>query len=167
MYHIGDFVVKANEGICKIEDIKGLEMPGVSKDKLYMLLVPIENPSVIVYLPLEGAEEKLRDVLTEEEAGGLIDRIPYIKEAEITDEKQREKVYKDAILSGSPEKLISVIKSIFRRKIDREKQGKKNGSVDERFFKTAEDRLYCELAFAMNKQKDEIKQFIIDALSGK
>lgn len=167
MYHIGDFVVKANEGICKIEDINYLDIPNVPKDKMYMLLVPVENPSVKVYLPVDGAGEKLRDVITEEEAGKLIKRIPDIKAAEITDEKQREKMYKDAVLSSNPEQLVAVIKTIYDRKIKRENQGKKTGSVDERFFKVAEEKLYAELAFAMKKHKDEMKQFIIDAVGGK
>jgi len=161
MYHIGDFVVKTNEGVCKIKDIKSLDISGVPKDKLYLFLVPVENPTVCVYLPADGAENALRQVITEEDAVKLLDSIPDIKVMQITDEKRREKEYKDAVSRGDPYQLASVIKTIYKRKIDRENQGKKNGSVDERYFKIAEDRLLSELALVMKKTKEEIKNIIL------
>ena len=42
MYKIGDYVVKANNGVCKIEDILHPDLPGIDKDKMYYLLIPIE-----------------------------------------------------------------------------------------------------------------------------
>ena len=167
MYNVGDYVVKAAEGVCKIDEIKALDMPNISKDKLYLHLVPVDNPSIKVYLPQDGAEEKLRNVITEKEATSLISRIPDIKPAEIPEEKQRDKVYKEALLSSSPEQLVAVIKAIYLRNEKRQSQGKKNGAADEHFFKAAEDRLYSELAFTLKKDKEDMRKYIIDCINSK
>lgn len=167
LYKVGDYVVKATEGVCKIVEIKPLDMPNISKEILYLHLVPVENPSVKLYLPETSANEKLRDVITEEEAVALIASIPEIKPADIPEEKQRDKVYKEALLSSNPQQLVAVIKAIYERSAQRQKQGKKNGAVDEHFFKAAEDRLYAELAFAMKKDKEDMRKYIIDCINSK
>lgn len=166
MYKVGDYVVKATEGVCEIVAIEPLDMQGISKDVLYLHLVPVENKSVKLYLPESGAKDKLRDVITEEETLKLIDNIFNIEPVEIPYEKQRDKVYKEALLSSDPEKLVAVIKAIYIRNEKRQIEGKKNGAVDEHFFKAAEERLYAELAFALKKDKEEMKEFIIRKING-
>ena len=84
---------------------------------------------------------------------------------EIPYEKQRDKVYKEALLSSDPEKLVAVIKAIYIRNEKRQSEGKKNGAVDEHFVKAAEERLYAELAFALKKDKEEMKEFIIEKIN--
>ncbi len=162
MYSVGDFVVKATEGVCEIVAIEPLNMPNISKDIKYLHLVPVENSTVKLYLPETHAQDKLRDVIGAKEAEELISRIPDIKPAEIPEEKQRDKVYKEALLSSNPEQIVAVIKAIYNRNSLRQSQGKKNAAVDEHFFKAAEDRLYAELAFAMKKDKNEVKKYIIE-----
>ena len=43
MYEIGSYVVKANNGVCRIEDILHLDLPGTDRNRLYYLLIPLEN----------------------------------------------------------------------------------------------------------------------------
>ena len=166
MYNVGDYVVKAADGVCRIVAIKPLDIPNIPKDKLYLHLEPIENPTVKLYIPQDSAEEKLRDVITEEEASQLISEIPEIEPTDISEEKQRDKVYKEALLSGSCQQLVAVIKAIYSRNEQRQNAGKKNGAVDERFFKAAEDRLYAELAFALKKNKDDMSEYIKKTING-
>ena len=165
MYCVGNYVVKAPEGVCKIEAIAALDIPNVPKDKMYLHLVPVENTTVKLYLPQDNAADKLRDVITEDEAVGLIEKIPCIEPAEIPEEKQRDKVYKEALLSSNPEQLVAVIKAIYMRNEKRLSQGKKSGAVDEHFFKAAEERLYAELAFALKRDKDDMRTYIIDTIN--
>ena len=56
---------------------------------------------------------------------------------------------------------------MYHRKERRTAQGKKNTSVDEHFFKLAENNLYTELAFAIGREKDEMRQIIADKIAGK
>ena len=166
MYNVGDYVVKATEGVCEIVAIEPLDIPNVPKDRLYLHLVPVENSTIKLYIPQDTAEEKLRGVTTEEQATDLISRIPDITPVEIPEEKQRDKVYKEAFLSGSCEQLVAVIKAIYTRNEKRINAGKKSGAVDEHFFKAAEDRLYSELAFALKKDKNEMREYIKKCING-
>lgn len=42
--------------------------------------------------------------------------------------------------------------------------GKKNTATDERYFKLAEEYLYSELAFALDKNKNEMCKFIEETI---
>ncbi|MBO5094731.1 MAG: CarD family transcriptional regulator [Lachnospiraceae bacterium] len=167
MYKIGDYVVKANNGVCRIENILHPDLPGIDKNKLYYLLVPVESKHSKLYVPANAPENALRKALDEESAWEIINGIPDVEAAWIANDKLREQAYKEAIHSCDPNALISIIKNLYLRKRQRSEQGKKSTATDERYFKLAEDTLYAELAFALNKDKSEMKQLIIDTIDQK
>lgn len=167
MFEIGDYVVKANIGICKIEDIGCLDISTENKNRKYFFLNPIGEVNSRLYVPVDKADVGLRKVVTKEEAWKIIEQIPAVEEAWISDDKQREQTYKEAIHSCDLQKLISIIKNMYHRKERRTAQGKKNTSVDEHFFKLAENNLYTELAFAIGREKDEMRMIIADKIAGK
>ena len=102
--------------------------------------------------------------MTKADALALIDSIPEIEAVWIANDKLREQAYKEALQSCEPHALISIIKNLYLRRMQRIEQGKKSTSTDERYFKLAEEALYRELAFALEKEKGEMRQFITDAL---
>ncbi|MBR0149197.1 MAG: CarD family transcriptional regulator [Lachnospiraceae bacterium] len=160
MYQVGDYVVKVNHGVCRVEDIVELEGMTGDKGKRYYLMVPRDDKSSKLYVPVEGKNDNIREVMSADEAEAFIKRIPDIAIAVIESDKLREQEYKAAIRSGSPDKLVSIIKNICRRNIEREEQGKKNTTVDERYFKQAENILFSELAFALDIEKSEMGDHI-------
>jgi len=164
MFKVGDFVMKANNGICRVDNIGHLEMSGANKEKLYFFLTPLNEVHTKLYVPTDKEDSGLRKVITEEEAWKFIEAIPHIDEAWITDDKQREQRYKEAIQSCDPEKLMAIIKSMYHRKQKRTALGKKNTSIDEHFFKLAENNLYTELAFAIGKNKDDMQDIISEKI---
>lgn len=164
MYEIGSYVVKANNGVCRIDDILHLDLPGTNKDRLYYLLIPLESKSSKLYVPTDTAEQTLRKALTEEEAWAVIRSIPDTEAAWITNDKLREQAYKEALHNCDPLALISIIKNLYLRKQQRNEQGKKSTATDDRYFKLAEDHLYAELAFALGREKSEMHQIIADTL---
>ena len=165
MYEIGDYVIKANNGVCRIDDILHLDLPNTDKSRLYYLLIPIDNKNAKLYVPTDAPENTLRKALDEEAAWEVIHKIPEVEAAWITNDKLREQAYKEAIHSCSPTALISIITNLYLRRKQRLEQGKKNTATDERYFKIAEDNLYSELAFALGKEKSEMRQLIADTIS--
>ena len=163
MYKIGDYVIKANNGVCKVEAIMPMDVPGESEDRMYYLLIPQEDKNARVYIPVDMADS-IRKALDEEGAWKVIHKIPQIHEAWISNDKQREQEYKKAIQSGEPEALVGIIKNLYSRRQKRFAQGKKSTATDERFFKLAEDHLYEELAFALGRQKSEMSQLITETI---
>ena len=58
MFKKGDFVVNTNNGICEIKDIVTMNMSGT--DKEYYLLVPINEQTAKVYVPIDLATQRIR-----------------------------------------------------------------------------------------------------------
>ena len=141
MYRRGDYVVKVPEGVCKIEEIGQFDISGT--DREYYLLVPIAEQSSRIYVPTDNAAGRIRSVIKKAEAMQLIKSIPRINEKEITSEKMREQEYKETILSGNPEKIVSIIKLLYSRRQERLEHGKRllqrmtdilNSRVTDRFL---------------------------------
>ena len=164
MYEIGDYVIKANNGVCRVEDTLHPDLPNVDKNRLYYLIVPMDNKNSRLYVPIDTAENSLRRALSEEEAWEVIEKIPEVEAAWIANDKLREQTYKEAIHSCNPTALVSIIKNLYIRKKQRSEQGKKSTATDERYFKLAEDNLYAELAFALGKEKNQMRQIIAETI---
>lgn len=160
MYQVGDYVVKANAGLCRVEEITCLEGKNVDKDKLYYLLIPASDEHMKIFVPVDSQAKGFRKALDQDGAWAVINSIPEIEEVSIENEKQREQKYKEAIRDNDPTMLVGIIKTMYKRKLKRSEQGKKSTAMDERYFKLAEDHLYEELAFALGKKKSEMCEFI-------
>ena len=167
VYEIGDYIVKSVNGVCKVEDILYLSMSEADENKLYYLLVPVDDKKEKIYLPTDTADSSIRKIMTEEEVWKLIDKIPKIEEERIGNEKLCERRYKEAVRSCDPEVLVGIIKMIYLRRKKRVEQGKKSTVVDERYFRLAENSLYSELGFVLHKDKEEICQLIAESVNSK
>lgn len=164
VYEIGDYIVKSVNGVCKVEDILYLSMSEAEEDKLYYLLVPVDDKKEKIYLPVDTTNLTIRRVMTEEEVWELIHKVPEIEEESITNEKLCERKYKEAVRSCNPEVLIGIIKMIYMRRRKRIERGKKSTVVDERYFRLAENSLYSELGFVLQKDKEEISELIAESV---
>lgn len=163
MFKKGNYVISTNNGICEIKDILTMNMSGTAKE--YYLLVPITKPTAKVYIPVDVAENRIRLVMTKEEAWDIIKGISTIENIWIENEKEREKTYKEALASRDPKRLIGIIKTLSLRKKERTNAGKKNTAVDERYFKLAENQLHGELAFVLGEEKQNIGKIIFEHIT--
>ena len=159
MFKIGDYVVNLKNGVCKIEDILNMNLSGESKE--YYLLIPQNEQNAKVYIPVDAADSRIRLTMDKEQAMALIKKMKDIEEISIENEKERERVYKEILNSRNPELLVSIIKTLYLRKQDRVKEGKKNTAVDEHYFKLAEKHLCKELAFVLQISQQELDEMIL------
>lgn len=159
MYSIGDCVVYSNNGICRVEDIVMMNMQG--DDKKYYLLIPINEKASKIYLPIDNTAGRIRMAMNKEQAMQLADSIGKIEEIHIRNDKEREAIYRDAYMSNDICKVISVLKAIFRRKAERQKNGKKSTVIDDKYFDLLKEQLYGELAYALGVEKEELEQIIL------
>lgn len=162
MLQVGDCVVSSSKGICLIKEETWENFSGAKK--LYFVLIPLQEKDSKIFIPVENAEQKMRKVMTEEEAKEFISKIPLVPELEIENERMREKEYKDAVYSGNPVTIVQVIKSIYVRRQDRLSSGKKVTAVDDRYFKMAIHALHSELAYAIGAKEEDMEDIIISAL---
>ena len=122
--------------------------------------IPVEESTAKVFLPVDIAEKRIRPAMNSDDAWRLIKEIKAVDETLVENEKEREKLYKEAINSRDPKQLISIMKTLYIRRQKRLEEGKKTTAVDERYFKLAENQLYSELAFALGVEKSELNEII-------
>jgi len=162
MFEKGNFVINTTNGICEIKDIVTMNMSGTNKD--YYLLVPLAEKTAKIYIPVDSAGKRIRLVMQETDAWNLIKEIKNVHETYIENDKEREKVYKEALSSGDPIRLVGIIKTLFLRKKERIDAGKKNTALDEKYFKLAETQLHSELAFVLGVDRSNITELIASNL---
>ena len=91
MYKKGEYIICGSNGICQVEDITTLDIPGIDHKRMYYLLKPVFSSGSTVYKPTDSDASALRPALSREEATSLIASIPGIPTISITDEKALEK----------------------------------------------------------------------------
>jgi len=155
MFEKGDYVVYSNNGICRVEDIVTMNM--LDEKKEYYTLIPINEPTAKIYLPLDHQGRRVRLAMNEEQARELCVKIGELEVLSVVNEKERERIYKEAIASNDPYILAGVLKTISGRKKARELQGKKSTSIDDRYLKVVENQLYGELMHALQVNKEELE----------
>lgn len=161
MFDIGQQIVYGTTGVCIVNKIGPLDSASGTGDRIYYTLLPFYSKESTIYTPVDNQKIVMRPILTKEEAESLIEEIPRIEKLWITDEKQREQNYKDALAKVDCRELIRVIKTIYPRKQERLAAGKKVTANDERYFNMAEDFLYKELAISLEMELDEVADYVV------
>ena len=137
MFKIGDYVAHYKEGVCEVVNIGKIDMG--SSDKEYYTLKPVYDAGGTVYTPVDNKRDQIRKLITKEEAENLIKEMPKIDIIGVTNEKQREGMYKNALLHNQCR-------------------------VDERYMSSAEKFLYGELAVVMEIPRDKVSGYVKEHL---
>lgn len=163
MLKIGEYVMKNSEGICRVDEQVMLQAADNAGEVPYFLLIPIRDANSRVYVRQADSYRDIRPVMSKTEANRLIGKIPEIGPASIESDRAREQIYKDAIRSMDPVRIVGIIKNMYERSAERMRQGKKKTSVDDRYFKLAEETLFQELSFALEKEPEAVREMIEEA----
>lgn len=164
MFQKGDKVVCGSKGVCEIEKITTLNIPGVDKTREYYILKPLYMASSTVYLPVDTAEKTMRNILTDKEAQELLLEIPKIPFIRIANEKFLEQEYKNCLKMDNCREWVRIIKTVYMRKQKRLEAGRKVTAVDTKYFRIAQDCLYGELAVALKLPRDAVEDSIKEIL---
>ena len=164
MFEIGEYIVYGSKGVCLVEDITHVDIPGASKDRLYYVLGQVENGAGKIYVPIDNEKVTMRKVISRQDATDLIQEMPQIEQLWIDDEKRREALYKEAMRTCDYHEWVSIIKTLYFRKKERTAQGKKITALDEKYLKAAENELYTELSLTLGIPKNEMSNYIKEQL---
>ena len=157
MFKIGDYVIYKRD-VCKIKNTKTSKI----NNKEYYVLVPIDDKSLIINVPMENINDNIKKIISKTEALNLIDHIKDIDIIKNVPDKMLESEYKKLLTSGEREDLIRIIKTTYLRNQNRINDKKKIGEKDNNYFNLAEKKLYNELSVALNMSYDEIKEYIFN-----
>lgn len=167
MFEVGEYVAYETKGVCVVEGITELSLPGATKGQEYYVLKPVYEETGTIYCAIHNSRVNYREMMTKEYAEALLDKITSIDEMWIPDEKQRESMYKEAMQSCDPERWVSIIKTLYNRRQSRLSQGKKTTNTDDRYYKRASENLYGELAIALGVDKKEMEEHIISKIDAR
>lgn len=160
VFQVGQLIVYGNTGVCRVEKIGPPDLVGAAEGVDYYTLSPYYSKNSRIFTPCDNDKVVMRPVISKREAKKLVDDIPEIKLLSIVDEKTREERYKETMRSCDCREFVSIIKTIHERKIQRLAEGKKVTASDEKYFNMAEDKLYGELAIALEMDKIKVKEYI-------
>ena len=165
MFEKGEYVVYGSKGVCRIQEISHVDIPGVDQKRLYYIMHPVQNSGQTLYLPTDSTKAVIRRVMTKEEANRLIHDIPSIEKLEVPNEKQREASYKQALQGCSGRDWISILKTLNQRKEERLAAGKKITALDERYLRVTEQELYGELSVVLGIEKENMHDYIQEQIA--
>ncbi len=162
MFEKGDMVFYKNIGVCVVDDITSLPFAMDVDQKYYVMRSLYKNG--VNYVPLDGELENIRNIISKEEAEGLINKIPEIEAQAILDLpiKELTDFYDEKINSGDPESILELLLSISKKKDYLFDEKKKFGAIDDNYLKKATDMLSEEFAAALDIEKDQVSDYVED-----
>ncbi len=164
MFEKGELIMCGGHGVCRVVDIVGNPIDRLDKKRKYYVLEPVFEKSSTIYTPVDNDKIIMRKIMNKEQAEELIERITMIDTVWIQEEKRREQMYKEAIRTYDCQSLVQIIKTLYLRKQNRLKEGKKVLSSDEQYLRKAEELLYSEMSLALSIPKEQVEEYIMQAV---
>lgn len=162
MFKIGERVVYGQGGVYEIVDVRDEAVLG-AVCRYYVLKAWGDKTEALVFVPVdnEALTSSMRYLMSKSDAERFIGRIGEIAPAEWNaDNRRRAENLRRAIQDGNHDEIISIIKSIWLKSLDREREGKRGYQTDETMLKKAEHILYTELALALGIDEGEVVEYI-------
>jgi CarD family transcriptional regulator len=163
MFKINDYVMYGLTGVCQITDIRRDEYFGNETE--YYVLRPVYSNTMTIKTPVNNPKVLMRAVLTKDEVLSLIATMPEKEPFVITNDKDKNTIFKTALKTGKNEERIKVIKTLYLEKEAKSMLNKKLAKVDDDMMKTAEGQLNEEFAIALNISPDEVVDYIHEYIS--
>ncbi len=160
MYQVGDQVVYGIHGVCNVVD---QEERMVDRKRLtYLALEPVGQDGSRYLVPTHNATAmaKLRHMLTKEELEVMMDSEEVLADGWIRDENLRKQTYRELIGSGDRQRLLQMVRTLYRHRKAQAEAGKKCHLCDENFLRDAEKLLVGEFSIVLGLDPQQAKQYI-------
>lgn len=154
MYQNNEMIVYKKD-VCKITDIKEIN------NLKYYILNPINDTSLKIQVPIDNKD--IRNLISKDEVNKIIKKMPSIEIIK-NNNKLLENEYKNLLKEGSFESLIKIIKTAYLRNKERLDNNKKKQEKDDYYLELAEKYLYTEFSVVLNKNINEMKDYILNTL---
>lgn len=168
MYQKGDYVVYGTKGVCLVEDVMEIDwgVGCISPEKLCYKLTPRFVKGSTIYAPVENDKTVIRSVMSAEEAETVLEEVRELETLLVKDEKEREASYRRALLSGNSMEWSRIVKTLYLRKRERQKSGKRMTCIDERYLHIAENILFGEMSMPLHLTVKEVEEKYFQEVSG-
>ena len=164
MFSVGDTVVYGSQGVCRIEGTQSKKIRGEYVD--YIVLKPVYDQNSTVFVPKNNEEllAKMREILSADEIYRIISELPERDPIWIDDDNIRKAKYQEMIDEGDRRKIMLIIKTLYRHKLEQEEKGRRLDQADEFILRQAEKLLHDEFALVLDIRPDEVVPFIMEQI---
>ncbi|MBQ4416960.1 MAG: hypothetical protein II868_04625, partial [Butyrivibrio sp.] len=125
---------------------------------------PATDRNAVLYVPVEGADEKMRSAISKKGAQELLAELEDIEEIEVESGKKADAMISDVIKHNETEEMMRLVKGLHKARAIRARDGKKLASMNERHLVTAEKLLYSEMAFSLKTDVAKVKERVMETL---
>ena len=162
LFQTSDNVIYGNHGVCCVIGISKIKSNTSDDEIFYYTLRPAYKKEIVVYVPVDNPEFRMRYVLSKNAAESLIQNIPQLSLLEIPTDSTRKSKLKEYILTYDLEIYIRLLKTLYIEKQVFAKDKKRTSALDDMYFNLVEEKILEELEFVLWKSRKQIREFIID-----
>ncbi len=159
-FKIGDIVVYGHCGICRIDAVESKCFDKKSEDYYVLSVMHNKNSKLFVPVNNEKLTANMRVPMTKEEIDSLLAGDNNYDVQWIDDKKSRPQYFKEIIRSGDKNKIMAMLRCIYRKKQELLSKHKTLPSGDERILNETEKLLNEEFAYALGIEADEVEDYI-------
>lgn len=163
-YHIGQYIIYRNRGICKVENIGKIDFSKSNQD-YYTLRPPFTTCNERIYVPVH-TDEHMRTAMTPKEAYTYLSELKQMNTKPCRSAKTTLLTahYQGLLSSDDINAHLKLFKEICQKEVIAKEKGKKLGETDKRFRTKVEQLLSEELAIALNESPEVSKERLYAAL---
>ncbi len=155
MFEIGKLMVYGTNGVCRVTDI--CPSPFDESDtRTYYKLEPTKGANLVIYTPVDNESVTMRELISANEAVGLLQSLPKLEPIVVPFDKKRREVYRDIIQTASPYEYLRLLKTVHLRRAEFRKTRRRLPDIDSDFEHTAREALYGELSVVLERTRDDI-----------
>ncbi len=158
MFKVNDLVVYENGGVCSVEEIGSPDF--VKDDEVYYKLQPIYDKSGTIYVKAKNNTHVIRPLISKDEATGYLEELSQIEPMYSSNDKERDREFKEALHSCECRAWFSMLKGIIKEKNRRIGVGKKLNMSDDRNMQKVGKLLTSEYSAVLDISFDEAKKML-------
>lgn len=162
MFNVGDIVFYSTTGVCEVKNIGEPALAGLPTHVDYYTLQPLsKNHREMIYVPTD-TKAFMRTAIDRAAAQQYVDMVVSIEPQypETRNPKGIQDFYSGLISSYEIPKLLQVIVSLTIKKRECAAKNKHLNQTQTNFLRRAQEMVYNEFAYAMDKTSDEVAQLI-------
>lgn len=165
-YFVGDYVMYAGNGICRINDIRRERFRGL-EERLYYVMSSVYDSGAKFYLPvgMEDIKKRIRPLLSEGEIWAIIDETEDIGSRWIENDDSRMAAFEQVLRGGEIAEILWLVKILNLHKIEMRESGRKFRSCDEKVLTHAERVITEEFAFVLGLRRESVIPRIVDYIT--
>ncbi len=162
MLSIGTVFLYGTNGVCRVDEIRREKIRGEEQD--YYILTPLFTRGSTIHIPVDSAylREKMRPILTPEQARELAQRAPYEPTEWIADDTERGNRFRQIIADCDRRELIRMPKTIYCRRRELSAIGRRLHSADENAWRSAEKIVREEMAHVLHLEPEKVMSFLFE-----